>query len=112
MSENSVEERRHLERFPLKATAVIETAVENEEKVLELYTRDISSSGAFFSTQSALPPGASVRITLFLLIAGLKQLYGHPGKIKITTDGTVVRSNNDGMAVVFDQRYQMSAVTS
>ena len=103
-------ERRHLERFSITATAVVQTMSAGTEKVFELQTRDISSGGAFFPMEVPLPTGEKVKITLFLSFSGLEQVQKIPGKSKITTEGQVVRSDNHGIAVEFGKRYTMAPI--
>lgn len=103
-------DRRQLQRFPLRAPAIVKAAVQNQETVAELYTRDICSGGAFFPTDQPLPAGVGVKITLYLLISALREWQGRPHRVKVTTDGTVVRSERDGMAVAFSGQYQMSPI--
>ena len=105
-------DRRQLQRFSLRAPAIVRAAVQDRESVVELYTRDICSGGAFLQTADPLPVGIYVDITLFLMISAVRNLQGQPGKVKITTVGTVVRSEEAGMAVAFDSEYQMVPVPS
>ena len=100
MADQIDNDRRQLQRYQLRAPAIVKGTIENQGMVAELYTRDICSGGAFFQTNHPLPTGVSVEITLFL----------HPHRVKVTTDGTVVRSEHDGMAVAFGEQYQMSPV--
>ena len=102
-------ERRHLERFSVKAFAVVQTVSPGAEKVFELNTQDISSGGAFFPMEVPLPTGERVKITLYLSISPIRDF---PSKAKITTEGQVVRSTQQGMAVAFDGRYTMSPATN
>jgi hypothetical protein len=88
----------------------VKAAVQNQDTVSELFTRDISSGGAFFQTDSPLPAGVNVEITLFLLTSAFRAWRGHPYKVKITTGGTVVRSEDEGMAVAFSEQYRMVPV--
>jgi hypothetical protein len=101
-------EKRHLQRFSLKAFAVVQTASPGAEKVFELSTQDISSGGAFFPMEVLLPTGEKVKITLYLSISAIRDF---PSEVKITTEGQVVRSNRQGMAVAFNRRYTMSPDT-
>lgn len=103
-------ERRHLQRFSVKAVAVVQTVSPGAEKVFELSTQDISSGGAFFPMEVPLPTGEKVKITLFLSISALEQISDFPHKAKITTEGKVVRSTRQGMAVEFGRHYTMSPV--
>ena len=101
-------EKRHLERFSLKATAIVQTVSASTEKVFELSTQDISSGGAFFPMELPLPTGEKVKITLYLSISALERISDFPSKTKITTEGRVVRSTNQGMAVAFGKHFTMS----
>ena len=104
-------ERRHLQRFSLKAFAVVRAVSAGTEEVFELSTQDISSGGAFFPMEVPLPTGQKVKITLYLLISALERISDLPSKVKITTEGQVVRSMKQGMAVAFDRHYTMSPAT-
>jgi len=108
MEEESRSERRRLERFSLKASAVVQTT-SGAEKVFELSTQDVSSGGAFFPMEVPLPTGEKVRITLYVSISPVERIKVMPGKARITTKGHVVRSTPEGMAVAFDGRYTMSS---
>jgi hypothetical protein len=101
-------EKRHLQRFSLKAFATVHTTAAGGEKVFELSTQDISSGGAFFPMEVPLPTGEKVRITLYLSISALEGISDFPFKTRITTKGQVVRSTEQGMAVAFDRHYTMS----
>jgi Tfp pilus assembly protein PilZ len=103
-------DRRQLQRFQLRAPAIIKSALEDKETVSELYTRDICSGGAFFQTDQPLPTGIGVEVTLFLLISASREWEELPRSVKVTTDGMVVRSEGDGMAVAFSEQYQMAPV--
>ena len=81
------------------------------EKVFELSTQDISSGGAFFPMEVPLPTGEKVKITLYLSISALEKIADIPSKAKIETDGEVVRSTRQGMAVKFGRHYIMSPAT-
>ena len=101
-------ERRSLQRFLLRLSAVVQTVSQGVETVFELFTQDISSSGAFFPTEVPLPPGETVKITLYLSISPLERISAFPTRAKITTEGRVVRSTKRGMAVAFGGHYTMS----
>ena len=103
-------ERRHLQRFSLRASAVVQTTAKGEQKVFELYTSDISSNGAFFPMEVPLPTGEKVKITLFLSISALEEISDLAARTKIVTEGRVVRSTGQGMAVQFGPSYTMSPV--
>jgi hypothetical protein len=110
MADHLDSDRRQLQRYQLRASAIVKGEVQNQETVAEFFTRDISSGGAFFQTDHPLPAWVSVEITLFLLTSAFREWRGRPYKVKVTTDGTVVRSEPDGMAVAFSEQYQMSPI--
>ena len=102
-------ERRHLERFSIRAFAVVQTVSPGTEKVFELNTQDISSEGAFFPMEVPLPSGEKVKVTLYLSISAGPEL---PGKAKISTEGQVVRTTGQGIAVAFGTHYRMSPASN
>jgi len=102
-------ERRQLQRFALKALATVQVGTPGSEKVFELSTQDISSGGAFFPMEVPLPTGEKVKITLYLSISAIQDF---PSKTKISTEGKVVRSTKQGMAVAFEGYYTMSPATT
>ncbi len=110
MTDHLDNDRRRLQRYELRAPATVKAEVQNQETVEELFTQNISSGGAFFQTEHPLPKGVSVEITLFLLTAAFRPWRGRPYKVKISTGGTVVRSEDEGMAVAFDPKYRMVPV--
>jgi hypothetical protein len=97
-----VQEKRGLQRFDLRLYTVLEE-LENRANQLELYTRDISSDGAYICTEEPLPLETPVELTFFLPV---KQKI----RSKIQTNGKVVRSEKDGIAVRFHSKYQILSV--
>jgi PilZ domain len=108
MEGENASEKRQLQRFSLKASAVVQTVSAGVEKVFELSTQDISSGGAFFPVEVPLPTGEKVKVTLYLSISAV---HDFPAKAKITTEGRVVRSTSHGMAVAFGKHYTLSPAT-
>ena len=105
--EAMMEEQRKLERFDLRAPAEIETTAPNPTKseVVNLWTRDISSCGAFFMTPNPLPVGWKVRIDLVLPLGGIEKSRHRQTHVRV--NGTVIRSESSGMAIRFDNGYEM-----
>jgi hypothetical protein len=110
MEDHLDNDRRQLPRYQLRTPAIVKAAVQDQGTVAELYTRDVSSSGAFFPTDHPLPAGASVEITLYLMISAFGEWRRWPHKVNVTTNGTVVRAEREGMAVAFDRQYQLVPV--
>ncbi len=104
MTDHSDGDRRQLQRYQMKIPALIVATLPDRETTVELFTRDVCSGGAFFPTDSPLPAGANVRITLSW------DAHEYSAKVNMTTDGRVIRSEGAGMAVAFSPRYQMSPV--
>jgi len=104
-----VEERRKLERFSLRIPARIEitTSPLAERAVCTLWTKDICSGGAFFTTPEPLPAGTQVKIELTLHFEGLKNLTSNETRVNLS--GTVVRPSSAGMAVRFNNGFQMTS---
>ena len=108
MKDEASRDRRHLERFTVKAFATVETTAQDAGRVFELQTQDICSGGAFFPMEVPLPTGEKVKITLYLSVAPAAELPEFPNTTKIVTDGEVIRSSDHGIAVRFQGRYSIS----
>ena len=99
-----MQERRKFERFSLRLPAKIEVvSPQQERETLELFTSDVSASGAFFPTNEPLPTGAQVQLRLSLLSAIIRKLTGAQGCVML--EGKVIRSGPSGMAIYFDENY-------
>lgn len=109
--ENPVnQDHRRLERFAVQLPATISTSGSAlDQNVLALQTVDISSSGAFFQTASPMPVGSEVKIELVVDLEKLRQMSGQHARIQVS--GYVVRVKENGMAVCFDEEYQILPVT-
>jgi len=102
----NMKEKRRLERFDLKIPAKIQSATSDQEKrLLSLLTTNISSGGAFFHTTQPLCEGTQVKIDLVLPLERLKQLKDDCKQAYIRVTGRVVRSESEGMAILFDKDY-------
>jgi hypothetical protein len=102
-----MEERRKLERFSLEVPTKIEVVVSaGKKESLHIPTSDICASGAFFRTKKALPEGTKVKIDLILVLDRLKHLIDN-SRANVKVNGTVVRSGSAGMAICFDEDYQI-----
>jgi hypothetical protein len=97
-TDNQTQERRCIDRYDLRLLSLVRAP---HEAALELYTRDVSSEGAFFFTDRPLPVDSRLQMTLFLPAKGF-------GPSKIATHGEVVRTDRDGIAVHFNPSYTIS----
>lgn len=117
------EDRREQERFSLR----LQTKIRAESRtgatpLLEFVTADISASGAFIATSRPLPIASKVRMEVFLSLEELAQLrfvlakeslkVWQEERAWVTVTGVVIRVENNGVAVIFDQNYQISAIRS
>jgi hypothetical protein len=102
-----MKERRKLERFSFEVPAKLEVAVSGEgNRVFDLPTSDICAGGAFFRMEEALPEGTKVNIDLILPLDRLKELISH-NRVNVKVKGTVVRSGSAGIAICFEEDYQI-----
>ena len=98
-------ERRKYERFDLRLPGKIEMVTLGKPEVFGAVTRDVSAGGAFFHTAEPVPEGVRVKLIMILSSEKLKELTSAECLIKI--GGTVVRSGPKGMAIGFDENYQV-----
>ena len=90
----------------------------DDESFGELITANISSGGAFISTDHPLPIASRIAMEFLISFIDLKKLRfilsldslrrcaGKPAWVKAT--GVVIRHDEGGMAVIFDDDYQLS----
>ena len=103
-----MKEKRRLERFDLEIPATIELlALDKEEKILNLLTSNMCSGGAYFHTTQPLPEGTQIKIDLVLPLDKLKGLREDCKEAYIKVTGRVLRSESKGMAICFDEDYQL-----
>lgn len=102
-----MEDRRKIERFGIHAPARVETALQSGDcRTFSLMTRDLSSSGAFVSTQEPLGEGVKVKLELQLTLRSLQRFAGAGERAKVLVRGTIVRSDENGMAIAFQGRHK------
>ena len=108
MINRSFWEKRKVERFDLQ----IETILNDRDEVIRergptLVSRDISCDGVFLVTDRPLPIGTNLDLNFLLS----QQDFGSMPKderISIKTSGTIIRTDDQGMAVEFDKLYKIS----
>ena len=106
-----MKERRKIQRIELHTPARIQAVAEDGKKIsLQAETKDISSHGAFFVTEEPIQENAKLDIELLLSMEKLLELLKGKKQIRILIQGTVVRSDPDGIAVSFGRRYQIIQV--
>ena len=100
-------EKRKMERFSLELPARFTwTGKDKKHESLEQLTSNICAGGAFFKTQKPLPIETDVKINIILPLdkfknAKLKRSY-------INVSGSVIRIDQQGMAICFDKKFLIS----
>jgi len=100
-----MEERRRFERFSINLPARLETIILDKKQVVELNTRNISASGAFFDMKSPFYEGMWVRVSLSAKNKRIADLTGSQSLIEC--EGVVTRSTPKGIAIRFDKDCQI-----
>lgn len=77
------------------------------EKIPNLMTSDICLGGAFFHITQPLPEGSQVKIDLILPLDNPKKYKDGWQQAHIKVTGTVLRSESTGMAICFNENYQI-----
>ena len=100
-------EKRKVERFDLQLEAFVSAPGSDSQNESEsLLTRDISMCGAFLKTDTPLPVGAKVCVDMILTLEG-----HNAQKAWIKASGKVLRSDNEGMAVGFDDQSRILPIS-
>jgi hypothetical protein len=103
-------EKRMVERFDLQLEAFVSSpgsASQNESE--SLVTRDISMCCAFLKTDTPLPVGSKVCVDMILTLGGQKEQNAQKAWIKAS--GKVLRTDNEGMAVGFDEQSRILPIS-
>jgi hypothetical protein len=101
------QEKRKLDRYTLKLPTWISLTVEGgQRKTIELFTSNICSGGAFFDTNTPLSIGTNVDIDILLPFKKLEKSGGRKSRIDVS--GSVIRTEDSGMAVMFNKQFQIS----
>mgnify|MGYP001556187090 CR=1 FL=1 len=96
-------EKRKVERFDLELEAFVSLPGETDQSDMgNLLTRDVSMNGVFLVTDAPLPVGSKVNVDMILTLGGRKKQNAQQAWIKAS--GKVLRTDNQGMAVSFDDQ--------
>ena len=104
-----MKERRQYKRFKATLPARLEAVKSSETKVFDLEIKDISAAGAFIYTKEFpfFPDGTRFIIDLTIPAYSIREFMDL--KSLIECEGSMVRSNAEGMAIHFDREcYIMS----
>ena len=105
-----MEDKRAYERFDLEVPARLGIVGPEREKEVEisLTTTNICAGGAFLPTKNPLPKGTRVKMDFILSIDKLKEMLDSHAQIKV--EGEVIRTEESGIAVRFDENYEIMPV--
>lgn len=100
-------DRRRIERFSLELPTYLSIVDRNKKpKSLELITSNICSGGAYFKTEKPLSVETDVKLDIILPLDKFKNVKGKISHIEVS--GSVIRTDQKGMAICFDKRYKIS----
>ena len=100
-------ERRKMERFSLEVPAMLSIADKSEQPMaFEVMTDNICAGGAFFITDKHMSVGTDVKMDLILSLKVNNNIEDKKTHIDIT--GRVIRTDERGVAVCFDKKYNIS----
>jgi hypothetical protein len=100
-------ERRKMERFSLEVPALLSVLDKSGQPIaLEVMTNNICAGGAFFITNTHMPVGTDVEMDLILSLKANDQIEDK--KTRIDVSGRVIRTDERGVAVCFDKKYNIS----
>ncbi|MBT8362655.1 MAG: hypothetical protein HKP41_00085 [Desulfobacterales bacterium] len=114
-------EQRLNERFSMLLPVRISTQGSGGKEVFfESITANISSGGVFISTTDPLPVASKVYLEFLIDFEDLKKLRfilsfeslrNYQGKpVWVNVSGIVIRHQEDGMAIIYDDDYQLSPI--
>lgn len=102
----SMIEQRKMERFPGQYDASLFVTDGTPDLAgHQLQTENICAGGAYLKSGKPLPIGTDVNIELLMPLGELMNMPGKEARVKAA--GTIVRSSEDGMAIVFEEGFQI-----
>jgi hypothetical protein len=99
-------EKREMERFDLELPALLSMMDESgNQRAVEFMISNICAGGAFFKTDEPLSIGTEVKMDLILPLDKFKK-FGRK-RSHVDVSGSVIRTDEQGMAVCFDKKYRI-----
>ena len=96
-------ERRKMERFSLELPALLSIVDESgNPKTFEAVTNNICAGGVYFVIDKPLSVGTDVKTDLMISLKKVNK------KTRINVSGAVIRKDENGMAICFDEKYIIS----
>jgi hypothetical protein len=104
-----VREKRSMERYDLDLPAIL-TFENGAGKIAhqKVVTKNVCAGGSFCTKGPTLPRGTDVKMELILSLEKYNNFDVRTSHISVS--GKVLRSNEKGLAVCFNQQYQIMAV--
>ena len=103
-----MDEKRKFERFNIGVPARIEIiAQEGGREKYDVETSDLSAEGTYLKSGRPLQEGSQVRIEIFLNFEELRCPADPDGSLIISATGRVLRSGHEGMAIHFNDDYDI-----
>ena len=100
-------DNRKMERFSLALPAWLSVTDQPGDKPsVECITENICAGGAYFRIKKPFPKGTKVRIDMILPVDKLNKFKGKKSRVNVS--GSVIRTDENGMALRFDKRYNLS----
>jgi len=101
-------ERRKIERFSLElATYLSIIGGDKNSKYLKLVSSNICSEGAYFETEKPLSVKTEVKLDIIIPLDKFKSVKGKVSHIEVS--GSVIRTDQQGMAICFDKGYKIAS---
>lgn len=98
------------EKYDIEVPARIEVISSHKEEYLYLHTAHVSAKEVFFRTTEPLPENIHVRLDLMLHFTKPRNLLNSGITILIHATGTVIRTDQSGMTIAFNEDYQITKV--
>lgn len=102
-------DKRKYERFDLNIPSRVEIATnDGESEILDIETNSLSAGGIFFKCGKTLLKGSHVKMEISLHFEELKTSTDPEGTLVITATGQVLRSGPEGVAIRFNEDFDIS----
>jgi NAD(P)H-flavin reductase len=99
--------KRKMERFFLELPIYLTVNRSNSKQgILKLQTSNVCADGAFVKTDEPLSIGTKVDIRMILSLEKLTKFRGKKSLINVS--GVVIRTDQRGMAIRFDNKFKIS----
>jgi len=103
-----MKDKRQYERFSFPLPVKLKAITTDRQKVIDLYTRDLSVSGTFITTLMSFPEETRFTLDFTIPTDSIKKLKGVKSLTGYT--GSMVRSTLYGIAIHFDKECQIESL--